>query len=198
MREIAFQWITRHGYAGIFSLLVFGIIGLPVPDEWLLTFSGYLTFKHTLQFFPTFLAAFLGSVCGITVSYMLGRIFDTYVLVKYGWIFHLTPERLRRVHTWFEQRGRWTLTVGYFIPGVRHFTAYAAGMSEVEPHMFGIFAYSGACIWVATFIGLGYFLGERWEAVQKDIEKYFIGLSAAGAALVLLYFLWWRRRARPR
>src|SRR2546423_14225238 len=94
MREVAFHWITQHGYVGIFSLLVFGIVGLPVPDEWLLTFSGYLVFKHTLAFVPTFFAAFLGSSCGITVSYLLGRIFDTYVLVKYGWIFHLTPERL--------------------------------------------------------------------------------------------------------
>ena len=59
MREAAFQWITQHGYAGIFSLLIFGIVGLPVPDEWLLTFSGYLVFKHTLVFLPTFLAAFL-------------------------------------------------------------------------------------------------------------------------------------------
>ena len=132
MREIALHWITQHGYAGIFSLLVFGIVGLPVPDEWLLTFSGYLVFKHTLRFLPTFGAAFLGSACGITVSYSLGRIFDTLSLYKYGWLFHLTPERLARVHSWFERRGRWTLLVGYFIPGVRHLTGYVAGVSRVE------------------------------------------------------------------
>ena len=132
MQEAAFQWITQYGYAGIFSLLVFGIVGLPVPDEWLLTFSGFLVFKHTLLFIPTFVAAFLGSASGITVSYTLGRVFDTYVLVKYGWVFHLTPERLARVHSWFERRGRWTLLVGYFIPGVRHFTGYVAGASELD------------------------------------------------------------------
>ena len=93
MTDAAFRWITQYGYAGIFSLLIFGIVGLPVPDEWLLTFSGYLVFKHTLVFLPTFLAAFLGSATGITVSYMLGRVLDTYILVRYGWIFHLTPER---------------------------------------------------------------------------------------------------------
>src|SRR6516225_10416948 len=74
MRDAAFQWIAQHGYAGIFSLLVFGIVGLPVPDEWLLTFSGYLVYKRTLLFLPTFGAAFLGSACGITVSYLLGRV----------------------------------------------------------------------------------------------------------------------------
>ena len=84
MSDVAFHWIEHHGYVGIFSLLAFGIVGLPVPDEWLLTFSGFLVFKGTLRFVPTFGAAFLGSACGITVSYTLGRIFDTYVIVKYG------------------------------------------------------------------------------------------------------------------
>src|SRR5213593_3539260 len=81
MRDAAFHWISQHGYLGIFSLLVFGIVGLPVPDEWLLTFSGYLVSKQTLRFAPTFIAAFCGSACGITFSYTLGRIFDTYVIV---------------------------------------------------------------------------------------------------------------------
>src|SRR5215831_3332652 len=187
------HWISAYGYPAIFVLLVFGIVGLPVPDETLLTFTGYLIYSGRLKLLPAFLSAFSGSVCGITISYVLGRTFGVALIHRYGKYIHLTEERLQKIHAWFERVGHWGLTFGYFIPGVRHFTAYAAGMSEVEPHMFGIFAYSGACIWVATFIGLGYFLGERWEAVQKDIEKYFIGLSAAGAALVLLYFLWWRR-----
>src|SRR5438132_8736650 len=99
MREIALHWIRQYGYAGIFSLLVFGIIGLPVPDEWMLTFSGYLVFKRTLSLIPTLSASFLGSACGITVRYTLGRIFDTYVLVKYGSFVHIPPERLARVHS---------------------------------------------------------------------------------------------------
>src|SRR5438105_5572810 len=140
MQDIALRWITQHGYAGIFSLLVFGIVGLPVPDEWLLTFSGYLVFRHTLVFVPTFLAAFFGSACGITVSYSLGRVFDTYVLEKYGWLFHVTPQRLAQVHAWFGRRGRWTLLVGYFVPGVRHFTGYVAGMSQLSYASFALFA----------------------------------------------------------
>ena len=198
MRDIAFQWITQYGYAGIFSLLVFGIIGLPVPDEWLLTFSGYLIFKRTLMFVPTFGAAFLGSACGITVSYTLGRIFDTYVLVKYGWIFHLTPDRLARVHSWFERRGRWTLLVGYFIPGVRHLTGYVAGVSELRFSDFALFAYVGAFCWAAVFLTLGYVLGEQWDRVLETFHQtklLLVGLATAG---VLLYvgFLYFRRRKR--
>src|SRR6476660_7572049 len=171
MRELALQWIMQHGYAGIFSLLVFGIIGLPVPDEWLLTFSGYLIFKHTLLFLPTFASAFLGSACGITASYLLGRVLDTYILMKYGRIFHLTPDRLSRVHSWFEQRGRWTLLVGYFIPGVRHLTGYVAGASELSFPNFALFAYTGAFCWAAIFISVGYFLGEGFNRTSASLHE---------------------------
>jgi len=197
MRDAAFQWITQHGYAGIFSLLIFGIVGLPVPDEWLLTFSGYLVFKHTLAFLPTFIAAFLGSVIGITVSYTLGRVFDTYILVRYGWILHLTPDRLARVHSWFERRGRWTLLVGYFVPGVRHLTGYVAGASELSFPNFALFAYTGAFCWAAVFITLGYFLGEQWNHVLESLHQtklLIIGLLILAIPAYLLFGYFRRRR----
>src|SRR2546426_5325411 len=195
MRDAALQWITQHGYAGIFSLLVFGIVGLPVPDEWLLTFSGYLVFKHDLRFVPTFGAAFLGSACGIPVSYALGRIFDTYVLVKYGWILHLTPAKLARVHSWFGRWGRWTLLVGYFVPGVRHLTGYVAGASELGFTNFALFAYTGAFCWAAVFITLGYFLGEEWNRVVESLDRakfLIIGLAAVAG---IAWFAYLRRRS---
>src|SRR5215470_7105794 len=67
------QWITDYGYFGIFFLLIFGIIGLPVPDEWLLVISGYLAFKNVLGFVPTVAVAVLGSAGGLTLRYVLRR-----------------------------------------------------------------------------------------------------------------------------
>ena len=117
-----------------------GIVGLPVPDETLLTFSGYLIFSGHLRPGPALAAALAGSMCGISISYLLGRTFGAALLHRYGRYVHLTEERIAKAHEWFERAGRWGLTFGYFIPGVRHFTAYAAGMSELEPHVFAVFA----------------------------------------------------------
>ena len=189
MSYAAFQWIEHHGYAGIFSLLAFGIVGLPVPDEWILTFSGFLAFKGTLRFVPTLIAAFLGSACGITVSYTLGRILDTYVIVKYGSLFHITPERMARVHGWFEKYGRWPLLIGYFVPGVRHLTGYVAGASELALSKFMLFAYSGAFCWAAVFICLGYFLGENWNRVLGEVHRTKLLTISALIIAVAGYFV---------
>ncbi|HKC10930.1 MAG TPA: DedA family protein, partial [Vicinamibacteria bacterium] len=69
------QWIAHYGYVAIFSLLVLGIIGLPIPDETLLLFVGYLIYKGQLRAIPSLASAFLGSLCGITLSYAVGRTF---------------------------------------------------------------------------------------------------------------------------
>ena len=197
MTQDAFNWISQHGYAGIFSLLAFGIVGLPLPDEWLLTFSGYLVFKHVLRFVPALGAAFLGSACGITVSYGMGKLFDTYVILKYGSIFHITDQRMARVHDWFERRGRWTLLIGYFVPGVRHLTGYVAGASALSLPNFMLFAYSGALLWAVTFTSLGYLLGEEWNRVMTAVHHTRLWVLAAAAAALLAYgiFKWLSSRS---
>lgn len=192
--ETVLQLVTQYGHVAIFCLLVLGIVGLPVPDEWLLTFAGYLVYKGHFHYLPTVAAAFAGSACGITISYIIGRTGGLYLIHKYGRYVHLTQARLDRVHNWFERMGRWTLFFGYYMPGVRHFTAVVAGSSELEPHVFALFAYSGALVWVVTFISLGYFLGERWSTISEEIHGVLLWLTIAAVAAGLLF--WWLRRRK--
>jgi membrane protein DedA with SNARE-associated domain len=196
LEQHVLAWITQYGYAAIFVLLVFGIVGLPVPDETLLTFTGYLIYKGHLSPPLAFISALTGSASGITVSYTLGRVFGMALIHRFGKYLHVTPERLDRAHAWFERIGHWALTLGYFIPGVRHLTAYAAGISSLEPPRFALFAYTGSLLWVSTFLSLGYLLGERWQVVQRNLDRYLLGVAFGLAALVVVYLVWrgWRRR----
>ena len=195
MEQIA-VWISQYGYLAIFGLLVFGIAGLPVPDETLLVFTGYLVFKGRLSLPLALGSAMAGSFCGITLSYTLGRTFGIALIHRYGRYVRITEKHVAKAHAWFERAGHWSLTFGYFIPGVRHFTAYAAGMSCLEAPQFALFAYSGGAVWVTLFIGLGYFLGERWQAVQKQVDHYMVGASVAAGVLIVGYLVWrkWGRK----
>jgi membrane protein DedA with SNARE-associated domain len=189
------QWIGQYGYFGIFALLVLGIVGLPVPDETLLTLVGYFLYRGKLNVAPALAAALLGSACGITLSYVLGRTTGYYLLHRFGPRVHVTPDKVDRVHRWFKKFGGLTLTFGYYVPGIRHLTAYVAGASKLEYPVFAAFAYAGAVLWTGTFISLGYFLGEHWsEALSRENNLVLIVCGIAlGAAL-----LWWLRRRRHR
>jgi membrane protein DedA with SNARE-associated domain len=181
--------INHYGYLGIFTLLMLGIIGLPVPDETLLTLSGYLIYRGHLHLIPTFFSAYLGSILGISISYAIGSTFGHHILLKYGHYVHITEERLQKVHRWFGKIGRWTLLVGYYVPGVRHIIAIFAGASELELWEFGIFAYTGGLLWTITFLSIGYFFGEKWKIILRLVDKHLTTASIIAVAVIILYFL---------
>ncbi len=190
--------VSQYGYFGIFSLLLLGVLGLPVPDETLLAFAGFLVSRQQLHPVPTLLAAFLGSICGITISYGIGRTLGFYLIHRYGSALHITQDRIDRVHDWFGRVGTWGLLIGYFIPGVRHLTAMAAGTSGLRPVAFAAFAYSGACIWVLTFVSVGYFVGEEWKRVLTQLKGH-LGMTAWILAVLLAVYLLarhWANRTR--
>jgi len=189
-------FITHYAYGGIFVLLVFGIVGLPLPDEFLLTFVGYLVFRQKLAFAPALGAAFAGSACGITGSYLLGRTAGAWVVHRFGRWLHLDDADLRRAHDWFGRLGGWSLTFGYFIAGVRHVTALAAGMAKFEPPKFAAFAYTGALLWTSTFIGLGYYFGEGWHESTRPLRHFSLVALGVVAIAALVYALWHVRRSR--
>jgi len=184
------EWITRYGYVAIFLLLVFGIIGLPIPDETMMTFAGYLVYKGKLSYLVTLLVAFSGSACGITAIFLLGRGVGLPLIRKYGRYLHFTEHNLARVHEWFERIGHWTLTFGYFIPGVRHFTAYVAGTAYMPYREFAAYAYSGALLWAFTFISLGYFFGEQWQWILERLHGPLLYAGIGIACVIGLYTTW--------
>jgi len=183
------HWIQTYGYLGVLSSLMLGMFGLPIPDETILAFIGFLISKQYFHPVPAILAAFLGSICGITLNYLVGRSLGLPLLQKYGKYVHVTPEKLDRAHHWFEKYGKWSLFGGYFLPGVRHLTAFSAGVSGLEYRLFAPFAYSGGFIWVLSFLALGYWVGEEWRKIMPTIEAYLWLLAVAVVVLGLLIYL---------
>lgn len=193
-------WISRYGPQAIFGLQVLGIVGLPVPDELMLTIAGTLVRAGRLPFAPTLAAAMGGAMAGITISYLAGRYIGLAALRR---IVHIPDEPLRRVERWFHRSGGWLLTFGYFIPGVRHVTAIAAGSSGLGYGTFAAFAYPGAIFWSSFFVTTGYVLGDRWRpAFQAVIGNVRLVVAVAAAAytayLVIAAARWYRRRGSRR
>ncbi len=193
-----FDWVATHGYGALFVLLMLGVVGLPVPDETLLVFCGYLVGRGVMHPVGAFLSALAGSWCGISLSYIIGRYFGLGVVHRFGKYMHLTDERLEKVHSWFDRIGHWALLVGYYIAGVRHITAIVAGTSRLEFRSFAAYAWTGGLLWVSTFLTLGYVIGERWREAAELVHRW-AGIAAVVVALAVGVYLLirWRRGSSP-
>src|SRR6478672_8060401 len=148
--EAVFAWVAEHGYRALYLLLALGVVGLPIPDETLLVFTGYLIGRGTLHPVGAFAASVAGAWTGISGSYLLGRTLGVGAVHRYGKYVHFTEARLARVHRWFDRIGHWMLFVGYYIAGVRHFTAVVAGVSRISIFSFIAYAWTGGLLWVST------------------------------------------------
>lgn len=196
-KETLLLIIQNYGYLALFGALSLGIIGLPIPDETIMTYVGYLVYNGQLSYFVSIAIAITGSLTGMTISYGIGRRYGKNVLLKLGrWVF-LSPHKLQRTEAWFLKYGIWTVVIGYFIPGVRHLTSYLAGVSRISFWKYVLFAGLGAILWSGTFITLGLFIGAKWEKVMYQVSHNIVlGIGVLIVISVIGYGLFFRRRKK--
>lgn len=194
MPPAVFTWISEYGSLALFGLLAVGVFGVPVPDETLLVVAGTLVAKGDLAPAPTIVAAVLGASAGITLSFTVGRLLGPPAVHRFGRLAHVSDATLARVERWFERIGKWTLTFGYYVPGVRHLTALVAGASGLPAVIFAGFAYAGALLWSVTFLALGYEVGDAWPLVLAAFHRHLAAGGIAAGLVLLAWWGWWKRR----
>ncbi|MGE7185451.1 DedA family protein [Peribacillus sp. NPDC006672] len=188
--------LEHYGYFGIIFALIGGIVGLPIPDEVLLTYIGYAVYQSKLSYLLSIVSAFVGATGGITLSYFIGNKFGVPLLEKFGPKIHITEQKINTTKKLFKKFGPYFLFFGYFIPGVRHLTAYIAAVNRFPFRKFVIYAYTGALIWSFSFITLGRILGENWTNVELYLSKYRIYLITSLLVLLIFIYFFWKRRNR--
>jgi len=183
--------ITKYSYFEIFIALGLGIVGLPIPDETLMAFAGFLVFQGKLNYLYTIMAAFMGTSCGITIGYVLGKTFGNPLIKRYASKMHVNPDHIQDAENFYNRYGKFALFIGYFIPGVRHLTAIFAGTSLMPYRTFALFAYTGGFLWTITLVSLGYFLSENWRHVYMYSHRFIIPLALL-SIIVLLIGIYWK------
>lgn len=102
------SYIEQYGYWALFFCLWLGIIGMPIPDETIVMSGGFVSSLGILNVIPAFLLTYLGVVSGLSLGFILGKIFGTKVLDK-------LMKRKRRNIFEISTNGReiWSLCVSY-------------------------------------------------------------------------------------
>jgi membrane protein DedA with SNARE-associated domain len=188
--------ISKYGYFAVYGLLALGMVGLPVPEETLLLFLGYLASVSALDPVLVGLAAFLGSITGVSVSYTLGRVVGRRILAYIGRLAGIAEHRMQRMEALVNRYGRFAVAIGYFVPGVRHVMAMTCGVSRMEYSSFALFAYPGGLVWVSIFITLGYLLGMHVEILLELIGPW--GLAGMFLLTVVALYVAWVKVIKPK
>ncbi|UUZ93935.1 DedA family protein [Paenibacillus sp. P25] len=192
--------IDHYGYIALYGLLALGIVGPPVPDEILMTTVGSLTVgeEPLLSYCTSLLVSFAGAMTGMLVSYFLGRKVGKPFLYKFGKWVKLTPERLHVAERWFQKYGLWAVAFGYYVPGIRHFTCYLSGVSNVKLWRYLLYAGSGALVWCTTFLTLGHIIGANAPAIMEMVHRYMgISITILAVVVIIIVYLYWRFRKKP-
>src|SRR3954468_13431185 len=155
MEQRLFDLLARDGVWLLFAAQMFGIFGLPIPDELLLTFAGGFVRRGELAGLPTVGAAVAGGMAGMTFNYMIGRL-GAHALARLPAVGCATRSRAQ---SWLKRWGKWLLVFGCFVPGLRHVTPLAAGSAQLDFRTFSAYGYAGAALWSTTFIAIGYYAG---------------------------------------
>lgn len=194
--EYITYFVSHYRYLAILILLLPGVFGIPLPDELLLTFVGYLALQGNLRLIPALAVVVAGTILGITLDYWVGRAAGTKLIKEAGPGFRLRGERFKSLEGQLHRYGGWGLSLGYFVPGVRHWVAIAAGIIKFPLAWFTLFAYGGALAWSLLYILIGYFLGQEAGLWAPRLSAP--GLIAAGFIVALLsgYFLIQGKRRR--
>lgn len=192
MHRHVFELLARHGAPLLFVTQAFGIFGLPIPSELLLTIAGALVRRGVLNGSATMAAAVGGSLTGITMSYALGLMFGPRLLKHFS---RLNATSLNRGQAWFKDSGKWLLALSCFVPGLRHIAPIIAGSASLEFRVFAAFAYPGAALWCTSFVAAGYYASDRWERAAILIRGHAIVVSIVFVVLAIGY-VYLRRQSR--
>jgi len=182
-------WVAEYGawvYLVLF-LIVFaetGFVVMPfLPGDSLLFIAG--AFGASGHIDPVLLAVLLviAAVTGNTLNYVIGRAIGPKVFSTN--LRFLDREALMRTHAFYEKHGGKTIVMSRFIPLVRTFAPFVAGVAEMSVTRFQLFNISGGLLWVVSLVAAGYFFGNIPMVKEHLNLIVLIGLGAAIAPLIL-------------
>lgn len=152
-------YVLNYGYITIFLSLILGLVGLPIPDEVLMTIIGYYSQTPAIKFHWALLVAITGTVCGMTMSYFIGRfVGDKALKGVFRWL-GINQKKLDRVESWMDKYGFLTIILGFFIPGFRHMTFYFCGMTHYSFKKYLVVGLIAAICWTLVYLLIGRFVG---------------------------------------
>ncbi len=170
MAAYVFSIVDRLGAAGVGLLILLENLIPPIPSEVILPLAGFRARAGALNVWLVWPAATAGSITGALLLYGLGRRLGydrLYRLASHKWFILAGQRDLDRGMRLFGDHGGKIVLLARMVPIIRSIVSIPAGVAGMPVPRFLLLTAIGSGIWNAVFIGLGWYLNENYEVVQK-------------------------------
>jgi len=186
------SFVRHYGAFAVMPILAIEAIGAPVPGESLLIFASILAGRGELSLPALLISAWVGSVIGDNLGFLIGRKLGRATVLRYGAKVGLTNERFSGIEKKYTRYGSATVLFARFFSILRQLNGIVAGMLGMPWWRFALLDAVGAALWVMVWAFAPAYFSEHLTAIvalahhTKGVVSIMV---AAGLMLVLGYFL---------
>lgn len=186
-------------YGAVTYIILFAVIfaetGLVVtpflPGDSLLFAAGALASSTILDPLPLFVVLGVAAILGDAVNYAVGHAIGKRALT--GEIPMIKKEYLDKTYVFYQKYGNKTIVIARFVPIVRTFAPFVAGVGRMTYRHFATYNVIGAIVWVGSLISAGFFFGEL-PFVKKNFELVIVAIIIF--SVLPGVYEWWKAHAR--
>lgn len=173
----------------ILCLIIFcetGLVATPfLPGDSLLFAAGMLIAKvGILNVWILIPLLFISAILGDNTNYFVGRYLGHKLFEMKGLRRILKKEYLDKTHAFYEKHGGKTIILARFVPIVRTFAPFVAGVGEMKYRTYMLFCIVGGAAWVSIITLAGYYLGGI-EIIKNNFELVVLGIVAVSVLPVV-------------
>jgi membrane-associated protein len=191
-------WVEQYGlwiYAILFAIIFCetGLVVTPIlPGDSLLFVAGAIAAVGNLEIHvlvaSLILAAFLGNMTNYAIGRWLGKKFFVDRKSRL-----LNPVHLEKANAFYKRHGGKAVVISRFLPIIRTYIPFVAGLGAMETMRFTLFNIVGAVAWVASICYLGYFFGNiPW--IRNNLTAIIVGIIVVSMVPVVIAWLKERKK----
>jgi len=189
------RWIYGILFAIVFAET--GLVVLPfLPGDSLLFAAGAIAATGALDARLLALLMMVAAVLGNTVNYSVGRSFGTHIIDRAQrdprWGRLVRPAYVARAHRFFETHGGAAVVLGRFVPIVRTFVPFVAGVAEMSYATYTLYNVAGSVAWVGLCVGAGYAFGNV-PVIKENFSLVALGIVVISLLPMLIEYVRYRR-----
>ena len=176
--------LESGGYPLIVFLMAIESSVVPLPSELVIPPAAHLAHtKGNLSMAGIVVAGTIGSWLGATAMYWAARLAGRPLIMRYGKLVLITPEKVQGAERWASRFGSMGIFISRLLPVVRHLIGIPAGIVRMDYRLFSLYTVLGSAVWCAVLCWIGVKAGQD-EALMKG-ELHRISLWLGGALVVL-------------